>query len=87
MSSAVAWIRIPRLLKKEIAMSSRGKIAACVATSLAVDELMDMARTSINVVGNCVASVVVARWEGVLRKPLELADEDAPAAELAESGA
>jgi proton glutamate symport protein len=57
---------------------------AGVAMILAVDELMDMARTSINVVGNCVASVVVARWEGVLRKPMELADEDAPAAELAE---
>jgi len=26
---------------------------------------MDMARTSINVVGNCLASVLMARWEGV----------------------
>jgi proton glutamate symport protein len=26
--------------------------------------LMDMGRTSINVVGNCLASVVVAKWEG-----------------------
>jgi proton glutamate symport protein len=26
---------------------------------------MDMARTSVNVVGNCLASAVVARWEGV----------------------
>jgi len=51
---------------------------------LAVDELMDMARTSINVMGNCVASVVVARWEGVLGKPLPIQDEDAPAAELAQ---
>ena len=25
---------------------------------------MDMARTSVNVVGNCLASVVIARWEG-----------------------
>ena len=31
---------------------------------LGIDALMDMARTSINVVGNCLASVVVARWEG-----------------------
>jgi len=38
---------------------------AGVAMILAVDELMDMARTSINLVGNCVAAVVVARWEGV----------------------
>ena len=32
---------------------------------LGVDALMDMARTTVNVVGNCLASVVVARWEGV----------------------
>jgi proton glutamate symport protein len=31
---------------------------------LGVDALLDMARTSINVMGNCLASVVVARWEG-----------------------
>jgi len=29
-----------------------------------VDELMDMGRTAVNVVGNCLATVVVARWEG-----------------------
>lgn len=57
---------------------------AGVAMILAVDELCDMARTSINVMGNCVASVVVARWEGVLHNPMDLKDEDAPAAELAE---
>lgn len=31
---------------------------------LGIDELMDMARTSINVVGNTLASCVIARWEG-----------------------
>lgn len=31
---------------------------------LGIDELMDMARTSINVIGNCLASVVIAKWEG-----------------------
>lgn len=31
---------------------------------LGIDELMDMARTAINVMGNCLASCVVARWEG-----------------------
>jgi proton glutamate symport protein len=60
---------------------------AGVAMILAVDELMDMARTSINVMGNCVASVVVARWEGVLGKPLSIRNEDAPANELAEEAA
>jgi len=32
---------------------------------LGIDALMDMARTSVNVVGNCLASAVVAKWEGV----------------------
>jgi proton glutamate symport protein len=36
---------------------------------LGIDELMDMARTSINVVGNCLATAVVARWEGELQVP------------------
>ena len=31
---------------------------------LGIDPLMDMARTAINVLGNCLATVVVARWEG-----------------------
>jgi proton glutamate symport protein len=31
---------------------------------LGIDALMDMARTSVNVLGNCLASAVVARWEG-----------------------
>ena len=35
-----------------------------VAVILGVDALMDMARTSLNVVGNCLASVVMARWDG-----------------------
>lgn len=35
-----------------------------VAVIFAVDEIMDMARTSVNVLGNCMATVVVARWEG-----------------------
>jgi len=60
---------------------------AGVAMILAVDELMDMARTAINVTGNCVASVVVARWEGVLGQPIEVRDEDAPGAEIARKAA
>jgi proton glutamate symport protein len=35
-----------------------------VAILLGIDELVDMVRTMINVVGNCLASVVIARWEG-----------------------
>jgi len=36
---------------------------------LGIDELMDMARTSVNVVGNCLATVVIARWEGEFPPP------------------
>ena len=39
---------------------------------LGIDELMDMARTSVNVIGNCLATVIVARWEG------EMPDEPRP---------
>lgn len=38
---------------------------------LAVDQFLDMGRTATNVVGNAVASVVVARWEGQLNNPAE----------------
>jgi proton glutamate symport protein len=46
---------------------------------LGIDALMDMARTSVNVVGNCLASVVIARWEGEFAQALPAAD--APAVE------
>jgi Na+/H+-dicarboxylate symporter len=35
-----------------------------VALILGVDELMDMARTTVNLIGNCLATCVMARWEG-----------------------
>jgi proton glutamate symport protein len=31
---------------------------------LGIDELMDMGRTAVNVIGNCLATVVIAKWEG-----------------------
>jgi proton glutamate symport protein len=50
-----------------------------VALILGVDAMMDMCRTSVNLLGNCVASAVVARWEGVdlqaaAEEPLVLAE-------------
>lgn len=38
---------------------------------LGIDELMDMARTSVNMIGNCLASAVIARWENELGPPKE----------------
>ncbi|MGZ8833827.1 MAG: dicarboxylate/amino acid:cation symporter [Thermoanaerobaculia bacterium] len=40
-----------------------------VAIILGVDELMDMARTTVNLVGNCLATVVMAKWEGEFGEP------------------
>lgn len=36
-----------------------------VAVILGIDHFLDMGRTSVNLVGNCVATTVIARWEGV----------------------
>jgi proton glutamate symport protein len=44
-----------------------------VAVIMGVDELMDMARTTVNLVGNCLASAVMAQWEGELAtEPVEI---------------
>ena len=51
-----------------------------IAVILGVDTLMDMARTSVNLLGNCLATAVVARWEGVdLAKAGEPEPESNPA--------
>jgi len=43
--------------------------AAAVLMLLGIDTLMDMGRTAMNVIGNCLAAAVVARWEGELKVP------------------
>ena len=48
-------------------LASFGLPLESVAIILGVDELMDMARTKVNLVGNCLASAVMARWEGELK--------------------
>ena len=52
-----------------------------VLVILGVDELMDMARTAVNVIGNCLATVVIARWENAFRGP-EWASEEAELEEV-----
>lgn len=49
---------------------------------LAVDQFLDMGRTATNVVGNAVASVVVARWEGQLDNPAKAEPDVRPIAPL-----
>jgi Na+/H+-dicarboxylate symporter len=52
---------------------------AGIAMLLAVDEVMDMARTATNVTGNALASVVIAKWEGVFGTESAV-EEEAPVA-------
>ncbi len=51
-----------------------------VAVILGIDHFLDMGRTSVNLVGNCVATAVVARWEGVFddAKMLSFDPDDTP---------
>ncbi len=49
-------------------LASFGLPVEAVAVILGVDTVMDMGRTAVNVTGNCLATVVVAKWEGVFGK-------------------
>ena len=40
-----------------------------VAVLLGIDAVMDMVRTSVNVLGNCLATAVIARWERLPLRP------------------
>ncbi|WP_256004702.1 dicarboxylate/amino acid:cation symporter [Pedobacter deserti] len=46
-----------------------------IAAILGIDELMDMGRTSLNVIGNCLATVVIAKWEGEYNPDAEVNNE------------
>jgi proton glutamate symport protein len=51
-----------------MAVASQFQIpAAAVLMLLGIDTLMDMGRTAMNVIGNCMAAAVVARWEDDLK--------------------
>jgi proton glutamate symport protein len=80
------------LSSKGIAGVSRGSMVVLMGTAaqlglpsepifilLGIDQLMDMARTTVNVLGNCLATVVVAKWEGdfATEKPSAAAAEGA----------
>jgi proton glutamate symport protein len=68
-SKGVAAVPRASLVILSGALTQFGLPLEGVAVILGVDALMDMARTSINLVGNCLATVVMARWEGEFDKP------------------
>ncbi|HYE30053.1 MAG TPA: dicarboxylate/amino acid:cation symporter [Methylomirabilota bacterium] len=57
---------VPRASQVVLAgtLASFGLPLEGVVIIMGVDELMDMARTTVNLVGNCLATAVVGRWEG-----------------------
>jgi proton glutamate symport protein len=57
-----------------------------VAVILGVDTLMDMGRTTINLVGNCLASAVMGRWEGEFHPQPVLASHPTPVAARERTG-
>jgi proton glutamate symport protein len=74
------WMMLTLMLaSKGVAGVPRGALVVLAATLrqfglplegavllLGIDHIMDMGRTAVNVMGNCIAAAVVARWEGVL---------------------
>jgi proton glutamate symport protein len=65
-SKGVAGVPRASLVILLATASSFGLPAWPIYIILGIDELMDMARTSVNVIGNCLATAVIARWEGEL---------------------
>jgi len=74
------WMMLTLMLaSKGVAGVPRGALVVLAATLtqfslplegaailLGIDQIMDMGRTAVNVMGNCIAAAVVARWEGEL---------------------
>ncbi len=65
-SKGVAGVPRASLVILAGTLASFGLPLEGVAIILGVDEILDMGRTTLNVVGNCLAAAVIARWEGEL---------------------
>jgi len=65
-SKGVAGVPRASLVILAGTLASFGLPLEGVALILGVDEILDMGRTAVNVIGNCLASAVIARWEGEL---------------------
>ena len=72
-SKGVAGVPRASLVILAGTLASYGLPLEGITLILGVDELMDMARTMTNVIGNCLATVVIAKWEGEF---VEASDEE-----------
>src|ERR1044071_2591011 len=64
-SKGVAGVPRAALVVLTATLTQFGLPLEGAAILLGVDQVMDMGRTAVNVMGNCIATAVVARWEGV----------------------
>jgi proton glutamate symport protein len=78
-SKGVAGVPRASLVILAATLASYGLPLEGVTLILGVDELMDMARTMTNVIGNCLATVVIAKWEGEF---VEASDEELAMAQV-----
>src|SRR5262249_32291377 len=65
-SKGVAGVPRAALVVLAATLSQFGLPLEGAAILLGVDQVMDRGRTAVNVMGNCISTTVVARWEGVL---------------------
>ena len=79
-SKGVAAVPRASLVILSGTLATFGLPLEAVALILGVDELMDMARTTVNLVGNCLATVVMARWEGEFVPVADVPQQEAPLA-------
>jgi proton glutamate symport protein len=65
-SKGVAGVPRAALVILTATLTTFGLPLEGAAILLGIDQVLDMGRTSVNVMGNCIATAVVARWEGEL---------------------
>jgi len=70
-SKGVAGVARASLVILAATASSFGLPEWPIAAILGIDALMDMARTAVNTLGNCLAAVVIGKWENQLEIPAE----------------
>jgi len=64
-SKGVAGVPRASLVVLTATLTQFGLPLEGAAILLGIDQILDMGRTAVNVMGNCISTVVVARWEGV----------------------
>jgi len=75
-SKGVAGVPRAALVVLAATLTQFGLPLEGAAILLGIDQIMDMGRTAVNVMGNCIATAVVARWEGVLDDAQMQASQD-----------